>query len=230
MNREQLDILIEDMVNKKIMAYLDSLFGIEVEKDLQIREDVKHDKQSMVEKEIDRLIAEERKKNKVKEDDPADVFGKHSAMPLFCVGCGVTFEPDEMVDIVHIIPYVGDEYNAYYHYQEIKSFNGAEIKDSRIIATKKASEIINDLNHHREAREREPKTEEPKRHRITPQEEEKMLDIIKASDKPLSVRDLYKMQIIYHTETAFWAFLDRRVKKGVLNKVDNMYSYNKKGE
>jgi hypothetical protein len=105
------------------------------------------------------MIAKERQKAM---DDPANVFAddsdKAKRLPLFCVGCGITFEPDDMVDIVHIVPYVGDEYNAYYHHEELKPIDDDTIKKRKLLSTKRASEIVSDLNNHREAKEREPKT------------------------------------------------------------------------
>jgi hypothetical protein len=207
-------------------VYLSLLLGL-------AKEPRPEDKETLIAKQIQQMIDEERKKAM---DNPADVFGNvlgdDSEMPLFCVGCGLRFNPDDMVDIFHVIETDSTKYNEYHHSCEcIIVDDPIKIKSRNLIATKKASEILDDLDNHRKLRKRETETIKPLRtdQELAERKLNNILDIIKNSDKPLRCNEIFKMQSEYKSDASINQIINKKVKEGVLLKIDGMYSYNNGG-
>jgi hypothetical protein len=237
MEREQFESLIKEKVDKVIMSYLDSLFGAkEITRTIETKPSVVWNEMTVANDEkltekAKQIQAEIDKARKEASLNPQVVFDGDPAsyLPLFCVGCGIRFEPNDMVDISHVIETDGTEYNEYHHDREcIIIDDPIKVKSRNLIATKKASEIVDDLDNHRELRERE--TEKVKLLRADQQMARtrinNLLNIIKKSDKPLRTYEIFKMQSDYKSDASICQILNQKVKDGILKKIDGKYSYN----
>ncbi len=171
---------------------------------------------------IQKIIEEKRNETDIYMEHKSS---KNADFPLFCVGCNSRFSPDDMVDIVHIIEHGGAEYNAYYHHEEIRSFDGHTIKESNIVETKKASEIFSGLNRHTKAKSLE-KGRSNKAGKPLKEGYETLKDLLRNCKKPITAGEIYKMQSVYSKYSSLFCALKREVKRGVLQKVDGKYSYN----
>jgi len=152
-------------------------------------------------------------------DNEADIEPKQT-MPIFCVNCGVRFEPNEMVDFVHIIQLDGEEYNAYYHHDCLKSIDGSVT----ITKSATASEIVSELRWGGREIHKEPI--QNTRRGFSLDKIQSIVDIVKHSDKAMLACEIFKSQNIYKAGSAVSMILNMKAEEGVLVKNGKRFSYN----